>query len=216
MTENTENNEGIENTENIESTANSESAVNPETPEKQSRARSAYEWMETFVAAAFITLLIFTFVGRIVSVEGDSMNPTLLDSQRLIISDLGYTPKTGDIVVLQKATSDEYRLTRPLVKRVIATGGQTIKFDFTNWKVYVDGRELEENYILRYMGQRMNSYSLQSDTLTVPEGYIFVMGDNRNNSADSRYYAVGLIAENEILGHVIFRLFPLTTMGVPK
>ena len=174
-----------------------------------SAVRSVFDWIEVFAVSIAVVFVLFTFVARIAVVDGDSMLPTLNDGDKLIVSQLFYTPKQGDIVVCQSKT---YGLNYPLVKRVIATGGQIVTLDRETWTVTVDGVALEEGYILRTAG-KMTGWFYDEDTITVPEGYVFVMGDNRNNSLDSRSYAVGMIDERYIVGKVIFRFMPLNNFG---
>lgn len=165
-----------------------------------------YDWLEVIVLSAAFALLLFTFILRLAIVDGDSMNHTLHDKELLIISDLMYTPENNDIIVF---TSPNYP--EPIVKRVIATAGQTVDIDFDTWTVTVDGKILEEDYINRVSGI-MNSSDV-AFPLTVPEGYIFVMGDNRNDSLDSRNSRIGFVDERFILGEVKLRIFPFDRFG---
>ena len=174
-----------------------------------SAVRSVFDWIEVFAVSIAVVFVLFTFVARIAVVDGDSMLPTLNNGDKLIVSQLFYTPKQGDIVVCQSKT---YGLNYPLVISVIATGGQIVTLDRETWTVTVDGVALEEGYILRTAG-KMTGWFYDEDTITVPEGYVFVMGDNRNNSLDSRSYAVGMIDERYIVGKVIFRFMPLNNFG---
>jgi signal peptidase I len=143
------------------------------------------------------------------TVSGDSMYPTLHNTEKIWISNLGYTPQNGDIVVVQERNS---ALNDPIVKRVIATENQKVRFDFENWKVYVDGKELSEDYINYEDWCAMKSYGCPEE-LTVPPGCIFVMGDNRNHSTDSRDARVSFISEDDVLGKVVLRIFPLNKFG---
>lgn len=139
-------------------------------------------------------------------------------NDKLIISGLGYTPETGDIVVVKVP-----RFGNPIIKRVIATGGQEVEIDFENWTVKVDGVTLEEDYINRdinYDGINDDRYVWMSSPtgervvrFTVEPGKLFVMGDNRNHSTDSRDPSVGLVDERQVLGRVLLRLFPLNVFG---
>lgn len=165
--------------------------------------REIFDICEMIVCALVIVILIFTFAFRVVYVEGQSMEYTLYNNDRLIISYLFYHPKQGDIVVLELL--DKYNT--PIIKRVIATEGQTI--DITkDGKVTVDGQELHEDYI-HAETEAKNHISFP---LTVPEGQVFVMGDNRGNSSDSRNF--GCVNEKSIMGRAIFRIFPLNKLGL--
>ena len=165
-----------------------------------------YDWLEVIVLSAAFALLLFTFILRLAIVDGDSMNHTLHDQELLIISSLMYTPENSDIIVF---TSPNYP--EPIVKRIIATEGQTVDIDFDTWTVTVDGKVVEEDYINRVPGA-MRSADV-SFPLTVPEGYIFVMGDNRNDSLDSRNSRIGFVDERHILGEVKLRIFPFDRFG---
>ncbi|MBR5942514.1 MAG: signal peptidase I, partial [Clostridia bacterium] len=174
-----------------------------------------FEWVESAIFAVVVVILLFTFVFRIVGIDGRSMVPTLQDDDRVVISNLFYTPKTGDIVVLDTSEDTIFfngrQYSKPLIKRVIATGGQTVEVRNTEdgvQEVYVDGVKLEEDYI---NFQTVSRSSVQ-EKITVPKGYIFVMGDNRGESLDSRSF--GCISENAIVGRALFRIFPLSEMGL--
>ena len=164
--------------------------------------RETYEWVRSLVSAVLIITLTFTFAVRMMGVSGPSMIPTLQNGDRLIVvnSTICGDYEVGDIVIARKMSfSDE-----PIVKRVIATEGQTVDIDFDLGRVYVDGVELHEDYIndLTY---------LQEGTefpLTVPEGSVFLMGDNRNHSSDSRDERLGPVDERLIIGKAVFLLFP--------
>lgn len=195
----------MENTELIEdSPENAEEAVIPAKP--RSILKELYEYVETFCYALVLMILLFMFLFRYVSVDGESMRETLQDKDKLVISNLAYTPETGDIVVLKHSPE-------PLIKRIIATEGQTVKIDYANWKVYVDGVLLDESYVLRTSGG-MTDYSGKAvEEFVVEEDRVFVMGDNRNNSLDSRSFGNNYFTEEDILGRVIFRIFPLSEFG---
>ncbi|MCR5523200.1 MAG: signal peptidase I [Clostridia bacterium] len=162
-----------------------------------------YDLISVVMSASIIVTFAFLFVFRTVGVEGTSMVPTLDDKDRLILSAFITEPKNGEIVVTCQPSEYTY-IESTLVKRVIATEGQTVDIDFEKGIVYVDGKALDEPYI--------NDVTREPESfrgpLTVPEDYVFVMGDNRNASTDSRDYRVGLIREDYILGKTVFRLMP--------
>lgn len=178
-------------------------------------AEEVFEWVEIFASALLTVILLFTFIFRMVTVEGSSMQETLHEKDNLIISHLFYTPKQNDIVVIQVPNSS---FPVPIIKRVIATEGQTVDFDFDNWLVYVDGEPLDEPYVNYIAGESMRSDSILLDALpiTVEPGKIFVMGDNRNNSADSRNALIGQVDINNVVGRVMVRIFPFDKFGKVK
>ena len=180
-----------------------------ETEEKRTPLQSAYDWIEITAVSLAAVLLFLTFIARITTVVGDSMLPTLHNGESLFVIRLGYTPENGDIVVVQ---DDRSEINYPIVKRVIAKGGQSVRFDFENWLVYVDGELLEENYINKQDFVNMKSYGC-AEKLTVPEGYIFVMGDNRNGSTDSRDSRIGFVSVDDVIGKVAFRIAPFDRFG---
>lgn len=171
--------------------------------------KEIFEWLETLAFAFCFVLLVFTFLCRIVTVEGSSMFPTLHDKDRLIISNLAYTPKSGDIVVFNTDGHPE-----ALIKRVIATEGQTVDIDFDSWTVTVDGKTLDEDYINFIEDAKMADYGSFEYPHTVSEGNIFVMGDNRNASMDSRDSRIGEVDVEGLLGKVIIRIWPLGDFGI--
>ncbi len=175
----------------------------------------AYEWVASLVYAVLFMLALNLFVFRSITVDGESMKSTLADQDRVIATNLFYTPSRGDIVVIQ---ADRLRPTvnslygEPIIKRVIAVAGDTIRFDFENGIVYLNGEAIEEDYILEPTVRPENRVS-GTDYL-VPEGHVFVMGDNRNNSTDSRDYRVGMVDTDLIMGKAIFRFSPFDKMGL--
>ncbi len=176
--------------------------------EKKSVGNEVLEWLESIAISIFIVILVFTFVFRIVIVEGSSMFPTLEDGQRLVIAHLFYTPDQGDIVVVNSTG-----LNKTIIKRVIATEGQTVDIDFDKHTVTVDGKVLDEPYIYEPTARNDggNTYPL-----VVPKDTIFVMGDNRNNSTDSRNLLVGCIPLDDVLGKAVFRIYPFDRFGRVK
>lgn len=166
-----------------------------------------YFWLQALVMALVALILIFTLVGRIIGVDGSSMVPTLHHGDMLILQSLGYEPRQNDVVVLTKESFME----QPIVKRVIAVGGQTVDIDYTENTVYVDGVALDEPYI----NELMEDLGPESIThAEVPEGSIFVMGDNRNHSSDSRSPRLGVVDERYVLGRALMVLLPFQDFGV--
>lgn len=175
-----------------------------------------FDWMKSFIFSLTAVIFIFTLLFRGVTVNGDSMLPTLENNEYLIISDLIYTPKTGDIVVVQ--VPDYKNGAEPLIKRIIATEGQEVKINFNTWQVFVDGKELEENYIFNEYPAPMNPEDMRPDengevTFTVEKNHVFLMGDHRNDSLDSRSNVVGQVNERYIMGRVILRVTPFSKLG---
>ncbi len=190
-------------------TAQSDAVQDEDTKQKkQKSASNVFEYVETFCFALAAMVLLFMFVFRLVTVDGTSMSETLAHNDKLIISNMFYTPQTGDIVVINRSSD-----AKPLIKRIIATGGQTVKMDFKNWQVWVDGVLLDETYVTLRPDAEMRT-GVFTDKYTdggicefvVDDDCIFAMGDNRNNSLDSRYY--GFFECHEIVGRVVLRLSP--------
>mgnify|MGYP000056585363 CR=1 FL=1 len=183
-------------------------------PEKEEVKSSddLFYWLNALTTALVSLVLVFTFVGRLTRVQGESMTNKLQDQQLLLVWSLGYEPKQGDIVVLNKTTV-EHLGGVAIVKRVIATGGQTVDIDYDTNSVYVDGVLLDEPYIREPMDDVTADPNRTQTHFEVPEGEIFVMGDNRNNSDDSRDIRIGSIHEDYILGKAVFSLLPFDTIG---
>lgn len=190
--------------------------------------KSILEYVELFVLCLSAILLLFSSGLRLCVVSGASMMPTLKDGQLVVTSNVFYQPKTGDVVVFHSTSDTVDRFNEPMIKRVIATQGQTVVIDFANKSVTVDGQTLDEDYIqLIYNGEyslfaeHHMQYLPSSDgaayrpvfSATVPEGTMFVMGDNRNDSSDSRTSAIGFVDTRRILGKVVLRLTPLEAFG---
>lgn len=171
--------------------------------EKESRLKELYEWVQAIAVAVVLALIINQFVFAMVQVSGSSMVPTLHDKERLVITKLFYQPKAKDIVVIKS-----YALGKHIIKRVIAVPGDTVDIHPDTGDVLVNGEVLDEPYIqekLRSAGHAL-SYPFE-----VPEGYVFVMGDNRNNSQDSR--SLGLIAYEDVVGRAALRVTPFSSFG---
>ena len=169
---------------------------------RQPEESSLYEWVRSSVSAVLLIALLFTFLVRMMGVQGPSMIPTLQQGDRLLVvnSLLVRDYRQGDVVIAQKDSfSDD-----PIVKRVIAVGGQTVDIDFNTGAVYVDGTELEEDYIndLTY------TYEGLDFPVKVEEGSVFLMGDNRNHSTDSREPRIGTVDQRCLIGKAVFILFP--------
>ena len=208
---------------------------------KTSLAREIWEWVYTLAIAIVIAMLIKGFIFDIVRVDGSSMFPTLVDNDRLIVTKLGYTPKQGDIIILDSEykNREEYfdRLAESkdkeelssfekffaqssmpsnlkkkyYVKRIIAMPGQTI--DLVDGKVYVDGEMLDEPY---YDGLTTSIDPTVEYPITVDDDCVFVMGDNRTRSKDSRSSELGQVPFKAILGNSQVRIWPLSDIGLTK
>ncbi|MBE6937209.1 MAG: signal peptidase I [Ruminococcaceae bacterium] len=185
-------------------------------PPKKDRdiALAIYEWCDAVVYALIAIVLLFTLFFKVTTVVGTSMVNTLHERDTLIISKLGYEPENGDIVVI---AMDNLYFQEPIVKRIIASGGETVNINFATHEVSVTDvngvtRVLQEDYILSPTATAADV----AFPLTVPEGMLFVMGDNRNGSTDSRDSRVGLIDERQVLGHVVLRVLPIKDFGVVK
>lgn len=172
---------------------------------KSDHRSEVYDWLQCIVVALVAALLLFIFVGKSIDVLGHSMDPTLAEGDRIIISKLFYTPKQGDIVVLHKESFEEM----PVVKRIVAVEGQTIDIDFDEGLVYVDGEALIEPYVNSPTYEQLDFIGPK----TVPEGCVFVLGDNRNRSKDSRHADLDMVDTRYILGRLIFRMLPISEFG---
>lgn len=168
----------------------------------------ALEWYDSVIFSLAVIMLLFVFVLRVSTVYQHSMEPTLFEKERVTIQSMLYTPKKGDVVVIDGYI--EYG--KPLVKRVIATEGDELMIDTTEGKVYVNGTELDEPYLgsCTYRGGDW------AYPVTVPQGMVFVMGDNRANSRDSRDTEIGFVDNRDILGRVLFRIYPFNKLGAVK
>lgn len=174
----------------------------PEIKNRKMRQRRSetFDWIQSIVMALLVIVLLFTFVFRIIRVQGTSMLNTLHDGDLLFVSDLLYDAEQGDIIVLRKQSFSDY----PIVKRVIATEGQTVDIDFEQGIVKVDGQALEEHYVLEPINKRID----YTEPVVVPAGCVFVLGDNRNGSTDSRDDRIGCVDERYIMGKAHFIILP--------
>lgn len=174
----------------------------PKAKKEVSDGRDLYLNIRVLVIMMTVFVLMFTFVARIIVVSGPSMENTLINGDLMLVWSLGYAPKQGDIVVLTQESYQE----DSIVKRVIALEGQQVDIDYGSSTVYVDGKPIEEDYTKERM--LVPTYGEGLNHVIVPKGCIFVMGDNRNHSADSRYPAIGIVDTRCVIGHGIAVLFP--------
>ena len=175
-------------------------------PKKPRRIDGRFDILELFVFTLLAVMIITSFLFRHSIVEGASMENTLHSGEHLIISDLFYTPKQGDIIVCEDYTTS---ISKPIVKRVIAVAGDTVEIK-EDGSVYVNGKLLEENYV----NIDNPYYRYKELTVKVPEGELFVMGDHRNESTDSR--EIGTVSEDSVLGKVLIRFYPFDKFGTVK
>ena len=203
-----ENIENIEKNDTAEDTPNEESASQP----RGKRLLSFIEYLEIFAIGVCAVLVLFSFVFRICTVDGDSMKNTLHNGEKLVISDLFYTPERGDVIVFHQTGNRNL----PLVKRVIGIEGDTVVIDFDSWTVTITDKGgntsvIDEPYI--NIDTPLHRQS-GVHTYVVPEGCVFVLGDNRNDSMDSTdMTSVGYVDVRRILGKVIFRYSPADKFG---
>lgn len=190
------------------------------TQKKRPAIAAILDYVELFAWSVFAVMMLFSFALRLCRVDGSSMENTFYDGQNLLLYSTLYTPKQDDVVVFHLADREGEQT---LVKRVIATGGQTVRICFKTAEIYVDGVRYEDAHkVLKSRSDVItNEYSslppdyaydpqTQIFEATVPEGHVFVMGDNRNNSNDSRYREIGFVDCRCVLGRVILRIAPFT------
>ncbi len=162
-----------------------------------------YEYVEAFLLAMILLVVLFTFCFRVAGVVGTSMEPTLSNGDRLILKAHFYEPSYGDIVVVNRYTDE------PLIKRVIAVEGDTLRIDAETGAVYRDGVMLNETYI-----KGVTLLKDMTGEVTVPQGYVFLMGDNRSVSKDSRNEEIGMIRVEDIIGCAVLRVWPFSSFGI--
>lgn len=192
--------------------------------EKTDWKQDLFDWLQLLVAVLVVVVGMFTFFVGIIGVEGSSMYPTLHNGDLMLVQRIAYTPEAGDVIVLRKDNTFE---DRALVKRIIATGGQTVYIDYDANTVTVDGQVLEEPYLnyefdnnrygddyLALTGGQDPQYV--NTEFTVPEGYVFVCGDNRNYSSDSRGVLLGMVDERYVIGRVLMVFFPFPHFGIVR
>ncbi len=188
-----------------------------EKPEKEkfNLVKEIRDWVVAIAIAVVLALLIRNFVFTLVKVQGASMEPTLQSSDRLFVNRMFYNPEKGDVVIFQPESDPNH----PYVKRVIAIEGDTVYIDFKTGDVYVNDELIEEEYI-KEKTERAGSYIMglvdgdeysRTTPIVVQPGHIFVMGDNRNNSKDSR--EIGQIPLDEVMGEAVFRFWPISQFG---
>lgn len=186
---------------------NKRKAQAAEVSDIEASGKDMYDWVQCLIVALIICVVFFAFFVRIIDVVGTSMNPTLNNSDKMLVSGLFYKPKVGDVVVFKK---DEYNPNKALVKRVIAVEGQEINIDFDRGIVYIDGQPIQEDYIAELTKTKEDFIGPK----TVPEGCVFVMGDNRNMSTDSRKTEIGMVDTRLILGKAYMVIYPLSEFRV--
>lgn len=189
----------------------------------KSRLRSFSDLLETLFITFFVMTMVFTYLVRIVTVNGGSMESTLMPGERLIVSLMDKSPEQRDIVLIDSKESftlaEEGSLQKGdgidkiIVKRVIACGGQTVDIDFSTGAVTVDGTRLYEDYLKLGLTHTDEGAFTGKYPVTVPEGYIFVMGDHRSVSKDSRSADIGFVPEDSVIGKVVLRLTPVSRFG---
>lgn len=177
---------------------------------KNGFAGSCYEWVEALIASLIVAVIIFTLFFRIVNVNGPSMLPTLKSGDRIVLSGWPYHPHRNDVVVVTHTA----KLHEPIIKRVIALENEVVDIDFKTGVVSVNGRPLEESdYLKRGTTEQRSDYTFP---LTVPKGHVFVLGDNRSVSDDSRFSDVGMVDCRMILGKAECIVFPFDRAGMVK
>ncbi len=188
-------------------------------PPKSNLTIDFIEWLDVLCVAIIAVVIVFSFIFRVATIDGNSMLNTLHNGDKVIITNFNYTPQQGDIVVVSRnaenSVEGESTGNAPIIKRVIAVGGQTVDIDFKTGTVYVDGLEVQEPYL----GSPTYSKGDVEFPLYIPEGHIFIMGDNRMDSLDSRSSLIGdggIVDNRYVLGRAVYRFFPFQQAGELK
>lgn len=177
---------------------------------KRNLITNSYEWVEALISSLIAVVILFTFIFRVVNVSGPSMLPTLQSNDRVVLSSYFYKPHRGDVVVI----THTQKLREPIIKRVIALENQVVNIDFKTGIVSVDGVALDESaYISNGITTQPSDYTYP---MQVPPGHVFVLGDNRSVSNDSRFSDVGMVDERYILGKAEMIVFPFNRFGKIK
>lgn len=174
--------------------------------EKFDLKKEIFSWVEMLVVSLVTVSLLIVFVGRLCPVKGSSMESTLHEGDCIITTAIHGKYRYNDVVAIRRKDDTS------IVKRVIGLAGDKIDIDFETGSVYLNDKLLDEPFINEPTAEARDF----SGPVTVPEGHVFVMGDNRNHSDDSRVAKIGMIDERNIFGKVIFRVFPLAQMGKIK
>ncbi len=196
---------------------NTEVAVSdvPVQSKLQKYASGIFDVFEMFAICTAVIMLLFSYAARLTVVDGGSMEDTLHNKDYLIVQSVGYTPERGDVVVIHKISAQTYN--RPIIKRVIAVEGDTVDIDYNTWTVYVNGEPIDEPYTnlegpLRIPPEGNPNYL--SLPLTVEKDKVFVMGDHRNHSSDSRVADIGQIDVRCVVGRAVLRILPFNKFGI--
>ena len=185
----------------------------PEARRVSNKLHDFFDIVEMFAVCVACIIVVFSFFARLTVVDGDSMNDTLADGEFLVISDFMYTPEQGDIIVLQNTAAGHTELQKPLIKRVIAVGGESVKITRDGVVTVTDkdgnANVIDNSFIKQeiYEGRYYGEWD-------IPEGFIFVMGDNRNHSTDSRDFRLGVVDERCVVGEAKLRLLPLDKFSI--
>lgn len=188
-------------------TANNDDAMETVVLHKSGFVSGLFGWIRCLVICVILIVVLLVFFFRPVTVVGDSMEDTLAENDTIILTNFLYTPKQGDVVVID--ADNESGESTALIARVIAVGGQSISIEEDKNRVLVDGKIINEPYV------KGETIGIEWDVpSTIPDGYVFVMGDNRETSVDSRHQAVGLVHESDIIGKAQFLVYPFDRISV--